>query len=498
MLLLGGRLVLAGVGQVRAVLLPEKGAPEPLLACAGDLAAPAEGECIQQAGGVVRDGLVLRDPGDLDDAERILCAQNPFDALMIDEGGPADEKQVRSAYKKLALRVHPDKHQSDGPRSDAFKRAFARLDSSKDALEAMLTEDAEACRELGRIVRSEVHTRAGAAAFLGVDKAAATDTELVTREAEKACQVLVRRLARLQVVAPEYRLAVATCEAAVETMRRGCTSEALPRQEALLREGVPAGRLMGVKDLRSPSPIVVMEPQSASWTVPAAVRCRVGLLCGATALQDDAHLVSSTTRHLRQPKATALRWCLDADPTAANSSSVCLSLRSTREEDLQPAAKRARSSSSQGPEGTVRVRHILLRHQQLKVRDPMARREGAAKTPQEAEEAALRALEGLLQTPAKFPQLCRELSDCQTGQQPAALCGDLGWVGRGQAEAALEELPAGEGSLGGRGRHGSGAARGSFANARPALKGSRRRRVGAPFLGLTTVLGECRVLNSCS
>ena len=42
----------------------------------------------------------------------------------------------------------------------------------------------------------------------------------------------------------------------------------------------------------------------------------------------------------------------------------------------------------------VRARHILFRHQQLKQPDPMARREGAALSTQEAEEAALKAAAG--------------------------------------------------------------------------------------------------------
>eukprot|EP00913_Durusdinium_trenchii_P004816 g4473.t1 len=39
----------------------------------------------------------------------------------------------------------------------------------------------------------------------------------------------------------------------------------------------------------------------------------------------------------------------------------------------------------------------------------------------------------------QFPKLCRELSDCQTGEQPGQLCGDLGWVAKGQGEAVLDE-----------------------------------------------------------
>jgi len=85
------------------------------------------------------------------------------------------------------------------------------------------------------------------------------------------------------------------------------------------------------------------------------------------------------------------------------------------------------------------VRHILFKHQQLRQPDPMMRREGSARSVQEAEEAALQALETLLQSPNQFPKLCRELSDCQSAEQPGNLSGDLGWLGRGQLEQGLEE-----------------------------------------------------------
>lgn len=434
-LILGNKLSVAGVGQVRAVLLPDIGPPRSLLACAGSLDNQAERERIQMAGGVVRGGIVHRRLDDLDDAARILCARNVFDVLMIEEGGPSGEKQVRSAYRKLALRVHPDK-QAAVADINAFKAAFARLDSAKDSLESMLMEDADVCRELCRVLRSEVHTRAGAASLLRVDKAATVDTEEITKEAERACKELIRSLTKMQQVAPDYSQAVAVCNEAVETIRRGCTPEALPRQEALLKEGISTGRAMGVRDLRHPCPIVVREPETASWCIPVGTSCRLGILCGATAALSEEHLVKVAACYKRQPKASALRWCLDADMAASSSTAVCVSLVATGESE--PPTKKNRISDA-GPEGTIRIRHILLRHQQLKQPDPMARREAVARNAQEAEEAALRILETLMQDPNQFLKLCREHSECQSGAQPGILAGDLGWLGRGQQEQILEE-----------------------------------------------------------
>eukprot|EP00913_Durusdinium_trenchii_P015729 g14782.t1 len=43
--------------------------------------------------------------------------------------------------------VHPDK-QNENANTDAFRFAFARLDSSKEALETMLAEDVQSCKEV--------------------------------------------------------------------------------------------------------------------------------------------------------------------------------------------------------------------------------------------------------------------------------------------------------------------------------------------------------------
>lgn len=301
----------------------------------------------------------------------------------------------------------------------------------------MVGEDTGSCHELCRIVRSQVHTRAGAANLLGAEL---LDLDDVAQAAEKSCKDLIAGLAAMQKVSSDYQQAVAVCQEAVETLRRVCMPEALPRQEALLRDGIDTGRAMGVRDLRAPRPIVLMDLKTASWRIPVGKRARVALLCGPSAGLADEGLTSAASRHARRPKASALRWCLDAlegSTNAASSSSVCLSIGSTKEEELPPA-KRAKPSAG-GPDGTVRIRHILFRHQQLKQQDPAARREGAARTAQEAEEAALRALEALQSQQDEFPRMCRDLSDCQSAVQPGKLSGDLGWIGRGQQEQVLED-----------------------------------------------------------
>jgi len=439
-LLLGDRLAISACGQVRAVLLFEDGSTRQLLSCTNAL--EAERERLEAAKGILHNGLVHRCVEDLGEAERILRARHVFESLQLEPGGPADEKQLRTAYRKLALRVHPDKIQDEGDK-DAFNKAFARLDSAKEAIEVMLNADAEACRELHRVLRFEVHTRAGAAELLGVDRSASTDTEALAEDAEKAAKRQIAKLAKMEGVADDYRYAVAMCHEAVETLRRPNSAEALPRQEALLRVGLPSGRMLGARDLRMPSPILVMEPQSACWHVSS--KCRLALLCGATAALPDQKLVSSTTKFKKLPKASALRWCLDADKDSSTVGAVCIGFDVKRpdkkKDEMGPAAKRQRMGlGGQQKAGTIFLRHILFRHQQLRVVDPAARREGTARGQAEAETAALAALEKLMASPALFVKLCRELSDCQSADQPGNLAGHLGWVGRGEQEAAFEEV----------------------------------------------------------
>ncbi|CAE7860642.1 PIN1, partial [Symbiodinium microadriaticum] len=446
-LLLGNRLVMSGVGDCRVVLLEGEGkaaSATPLLEKAAGLEESEEQQRFWKAGGMVSNGLLYhQQPEQLDDVHRILSAPNVFDVLLADSE-EIDEKQVKAAYRRWALRVHPDKQ--TGAECDADRRAFglafARLEESREKLEAMIAEDVESCRELRRVLRAEVATRAGAAALLGVDKAAATDSiiEEVAKEAERAAKELKRKISKMEVVAPDFRQAEAICDEAVKTVSRPMAAEALPRSEALLREGAQSSRALGLRDLRFPRPLVLMEPKSVSYMLSTNASVRFALLCGATASLSDESLTRAAAAHSRRPKASVLVFNALSDastpssPVAnASSASVCISVRRSGKAETS-AAKRQKTGSSD----TVRVRHILLRHQQVRQADPMLRRDPGRALP-DAEELALKTLETLLKTPNQFPKLCRELSDCQSGDQPGQLCGDLGWLVKGQTEAVLDE-----------------------------------------------------------
>lgn len=439
-LLLGDRLVITGVGQFRVVLLSDDGSTRELLAGTHDYRAGGEQERLDDLRAVVRDEGLYRSPSglELNDAFRILFARSVFEVLQIEPAELTDEKQIRTAYRKLALKVHPDKRSED-PDVLAFNKAFSRLDSAKELLENMINADLTACKELGRVLTFEVHARETAAELLGVDGSASTDTEQVAAEAEKASKKGIAKLAKMEHVAgSDYEKAVGVYKEAVETIRRPTSKEALPRQEALLKQPLPTSRAMGVRDLRFPSAFVKMQPESISWVASPKTSARIALLCGASVTLSDQKLSSSSSSFKRCPKASALRWCQESPASASSAFAACL--RFEPKVGDEPATKRQKTAAGQPQKaGTIFLRHILFRHQQLRVVDPAARREGTARGPGEAEAAALSALQQLSANPNAFVKLCRELSDCATAEQPGNLAGHLGWIGRGEQEPPLEE-----------------------------------------------------------
>ncbi|CAE8645465.1 unnamed protein product, partial [Polarella glacialis] len=334
---------------------------------------------------------------ELNDAQRILRARSPFEVLQIPPDGPVDEKQVRTAYRKLALRVHPDKRSQEED-LDSFNQAFTRLETAKEAIESMLSADVAACRELHRVLHAEVHRRDVAADLLGVDGTATYETQQVAEEAEKASKKGIAKLAKMEHIASaDHERAVAIYKEAIETLRRPASKEALPRQEALLRQPMSTSRALGARDMRFPAPVLAMKPESVSWHVPRDKAARVALLCGSTADLTDQQLTSSSSSFKRCPKASALRWCQESTPSASSCMAACLRFEARVPGKDDGSAKRQKTAAGQPQKaGTIFLRHILLRHLQLRVLDPSARREGTAKGPGDAEALALATLQELL------------------------------------------------------------------------------------------------------
>ncbi|CAK9026589.1 DnaJ homolog subfamily C member 8 [Durusdinium trenchii] len=472
-LLLGDRLFISAVGQFRVVLLYDDQSSRELMKGV-DLAQDAER--IEEAKGHLRKDMLIRVPdSESNDAERVLMARNPFQVLQMEPNG-LDEKQVRTQYRKVALKVHPDKQTED---AQSFKKAFARLDGAKEVLESLCSADKASVLELHQTLQAEVHTREGAAALLGVDSTPTTETEHLVEEAAKASRMGIKKLEKLEhLVRAEYDLAVATYKEAVETLRRPSSKEALARQEALRLQPLPMGRALGCRapwvlvqwtdrDMRFPAALVaglrfasnrgkitkklevVMRPESVSWQVQRGVR--VALLCGATASLTDQQLLKSSTSFKRCPKASALRWCQELQSNSVVAACLRCEAKGGETEGsrskivdlryvvivLQEARKGKAPKALEGR--SIFLRHILFKHQQLRVLDPAARREGAARGAHEAETTALQVLQRLLVEPNAFVKLCREHSDCASAEQPGTLAGHMGWVARNEQEPPMED-----------------------------------------------------------
>jgi len=388
--------------------------------------------------------------------------------LGLPAGGPEGPAEVRTAYKRLALRVHPDKVRGCDP-GDA-KAAFERLEAAARTAEALLEKDRDACRELHRVLRCDAFTLRGAAAVLQVD------TDATETQVKNALEKTKASLAKAQVreAEAEARLGLEACARAEETLRfarQGGSPGAAG--ERLLLEGVASESLsgLGLRDLRGLG--AGAQVRTASWRAGEAIR--VALCCGATAELDAAALDEQARLCQWQPKFSALQWtnkalALPGGRTESSASAICVCIRERLDEDGDAnaaedffAARPAkRHKGAPGPR-SVRVRHLLLRCVEPGKSlpdDPLARRPRAAnrggaaaqaaRSPAEAEAELAKLLDGLLRLGAgegdaeaqrlvAFRKLCQQHSECSTADNAGQLCGDLGWVSRGQGEAAFEQ-----------------------------------------------------------
>lgn len=488
--LVGESLVVAATGQACATLLFDDAEPIQLLpppvgeATAALLGQLQRGRASDTGALLGEDGLLRRARSAWDAQEasgvevsntteeavgRILRAPDAFTVLGVAAGGPEGPAEARTAYKRLALRVHPDKVRDCRP-ADA-KAAFERLEAATHAVEAMAEKDGNACRELHRVLRCDPFTVKGAAAILKVD------TEAEEPQLKKALEKGKAALAKAQVKEAEAEVrrgleALATAEETLRFARQGGAPGAAA--ERLLAEGVAGGGLLalGLRDLRGIGGKA--EVRTASWRAGEAIR--VALCCGATAELDPAELDKVARLCQWQPKVAALQWAnqalaLPSRQADTSASAICVCIRERLDEDGEAsfvddlfAASRVakRQKTAPGPR-SVRVRHLLLRCVEPGKNlpdDPLARRPRAARggqlagtvrSPAEAEAELVKLLDGLLRMQAEgeadldnqrlvaFRKLCQQQSECSTADNAGQLCGDLGWVSRGQGELAFEQ-----------------------------------------------------------
>ncbi|CAE7370223.1 ESS1 [Symbiodinium sp. CCMP2456] len=392
---------------------------------------------------------------DEDPVCRILRAPDAFAVLGIGEKGP-DPAEAKATYKRLALRVHPDKVRN-GSASDA-KAAFSRLDAAAKIVEALSEHDIDACRELRRVLRWDPLTVKGACQLLQV--------ELESDEAQvnKAKDTLKHKLAKVQLpeALSEVQKGLDACVTAAQTLR--IARQVGPSSsERLVLEGVPLGSLtaIGLRDLRDIGGN--LQVRTASYR--AGEDVRVALCCGATAQLNLKDLEEPAALCQWQPKAVAIQWATKAmslPRSESSASSICICIREREDEDEvaeDPSGRPAkRHRGAVGPR-SVRLRHLLLRCAEpgkMLPEDPMARRARAKtqqnRTPAEAEVELVAVLRSLLamdtdvngadpdaQRSSAFRKLCQQRSECSSADNAGQLCGDLGWVSRGQCEPAFEQ-----------------------------------------------------------
>jgi len=143
---------------------------------------------------------------------------------------------------------------------------------------------------------------------------------------------------------------------------------------------------------------------------------------------------------------------------AGSASAIVICVRDRKDEDEAPFGEENRASKRQkvvrGPR-SVRLRHLLLRCAEpgkALPDDPMARRPKKSsataidkvRTKDQGEAELVALLTELVHKPeadrgAEFRKLVQRLSECSSADQSGQLCGDLGWVARGQSEPVFDK-----------------------------------------------------------
>mmetsp|Transcript_29074 Transcript_29074/g.56175 ORF Transcript_29074/g.56175 Transcript_29074/m.56175 type:complete len:828 (-) Transcript_29074:56-2539(-) len=483
-LLLGSRLVVASLGLVRVLLLTpdnswqllgsrhDMSCEEERLrveACSGaELSRRSAGESEQQLvqkPAQERQWEAVEAQGTEEEVQRILVASpDAFATLCLEpsmsEGVAADGKAARSAYKRLALRVHPDKV-PENLKAPA-KEAFEKIEAAAAAVEAFWDSDAAAAALLHRVLHvagatGAVVSRAVAAAVLGLSVDASSD------EARYRQHELFEQLQKLGMLTdgglayPEQKRGAWILEEAAEAF----AAPPIKDQSATALQAVRPTRALGLRDLKLPRPLLLAQPHLDVVHLEQEGIHHLALLSSCTAALADGEVFERIRKFQKHPKAASLSVAADAAARIQESGTVgpstiagCLVAvlcvgggpeagNTGADQEMEPNAKRARKDANSGRK--VRAQHILLKHKELKSKiDPEAhlRQKGPVTRPlAEAERELLRMKNVLTSDPKQFHVFARKHSECKSCLQPGQLAGDLGWVSRGSlGDPALEEM----------------------------------------------------------
>jgi len=472
-LLLGDRLAVATVGAVRGLLIPPVGVGEAL--CFGSchlLTDGSERQRVESAGGEVLESLSscallvrrpvrIREVGHTDDPEAEIArvlerAPDSFAVLGFGLDDPVDAKTARTLYKKLALKVHPDK----APPSLQMraKEAFAKVEAAVAALEK-ICEFAEAANAmpsalvLHRVLRSAgsvtrpVMPHSWAYAVLDMEGTVTFD------DVEKQASELRAEFAKLgahtdgSLAHADTISAERLLQEAVEVLAAPPIDEA-EGVEAL--NGVKVTRALGLRDLKKPHQILLGEPHVDVVQLEGLGAHHLALLSSGSGVLSDEELVSRIRLFARQPKAAsftvaqdAARRCFEQGIQGPSRIASCVvGVLEVRPEGTQmtdavsdePVAKKARTDKA-AVKDRVRCRHILLKHKDLKLKidkEAHLRQRGpVSRSVAEAERELMRIKQVLAKDPSQFHLMARKHSECQSALQPGQMAGDLGWAVRG-------------------------------------------------------------------
>lgn len=425
----GERIAIVRAGAGAAYWVPDAGSRTPdmlIEATEWDQAALARSKIPATViAGELKLGAPIPAAGD-DEVKRILSAPSSFEILQVEPGDGSFGALVKGRFRKLAVKVHPDKFPDTDPDAKAAaKTAFEKIDAAMQALECLDGKRVADISALKAVLAAvpNIDTKEGCCSLLGIDATADV------KAAEERGKKLTAQLAELG-DSPDVRFAI---EAVKECQARLGPKGFAVADTSILKLCATQPGALGYRDLRAPEDLTPLSI-ARKWTKLSSSG-QIVLLAGASASLAAAQVREATV--IGKPKATviSLLQALGDGPAA---SAVSFAIEFEDAAAAEPPAKKAKVDANAG----IRLRHILLRHKGCPA-VPGYRPPADLRTKEVAERRAVAIVKQLEKLPAKqvessFIQICRKESECPTAQQPAQMCGDLGWLQAGAFEPAFE------------------------------------------------------------
>lgn len=470
-LLLGDRLVVASLGGTHALVIGPNGSwraldgrhspvsaeeQKRIKAVGAEIEGEASGCGVVQAPFVhkslrPREWQIQEEATAEEEVRRVLEASpDVFATLGLSPEDTVDGKAARSSYKKLALKVHPDKAPEE--LKVRAKEAFDKVEKAAAAVEAFCETDVEAIQCLLRVLHGAGSSKASMTRATAVTVLGAED-DVSPEEAGKKGRELREQITKLGMLTdgnyghPDQAEAVRMIEEAAEAIAEPSALTASKGEGFTALKPVQVTRALGLRDLKLPRKVVSSEAQIDILHLESLGAHHLVLLSSGATCLSDQEVINRVKGFSGQPKAASL--LVAADAAARNAAlkakgpqrfGCCIvGVFEVGPGYVEPAAKKAKKEGSD----KVRVRHILLKHKDLKQKmDPQAhlKSKGPVTRPlAQAERELMRLKETLTKDVSQFPALARKFSECKSALQPGQMAGDLGWISKGTQDPALEE-----------------------------------------------------------